>query len=134
PRHVTGKKVVRQDHMRTDREGGRQLAESRIEAQWQCSKKDVLGSIAEIRGHALSTSNQVAVAEHYALGLARAARGVQDRGDVKIDSARRCRRAIRSAKLLPAMHPVVPGRVCHLNWGSDEPDVFDCRTGRECVA
>ena len=72
PRHVARQQVVHQDHMRADRERGRQLAESGIEAQRQRGRMHVVGGVLQVRGHALGAGDQVAVAEHHALRLARA--------------------------------------------------------------
>ena len=75
--------------MRTDvssyAEGGRELAESRIEAERQCGENHIVRAIAEVVADALGSDNEVTVAEHDSLGSARAAGCIEDGGHVRVD-------------------------------------------------
>ena len=55
--------------MRADGEGGGELAEPGVEAERQRREDDVVGGVAEVAADALGADDEVAVAEHHALGL-----------------------------------------------------------------
>ena len=93
--------------------------------------------VAEVLADALGADDQVAVAEHDALRLAGAARGVEDRGDVEVDArsvrvARR--RPIRSRSQAPSSTPyALAGIVVSL--ATHEHDVLEVPgslRGRRC--
>ena len=69
-------------------ERGCQLTESGIKRQGQGGQQDVVRPVLQIRGHALGTGNQIAVRQHHALGLAGAARGIENGRDVGVDQSR----------------------------------------------
>ena len=87
--HVARQQVVHQHDMRADAEGGGQLAEAGVETQRKYGKDHVVGGVVQILADTLGADDQVAVAQHHALGLAGAARGVEDRRHVEIDTTLR---------------------------------------------
>ena len=135
--HVAGQQIVHQHHMRADAEGGGQLAEPGVETQGQRGQDDVVGSVLQVLAHALRADDQVAMAKHHALGLARAAGRVEDRGDVKVDGAAQRRSCLVEVKHLgPPVDSGTPRprRVDVCRPGIHQHDVRQIRAGIQSFA
>ena len=86
--------------VRPDARRHQHLVEPVVEGERQGVEDHVVLAQAEVRGDARGRGEHVGVGEHHALGLAGAARGVDDRGEILID-ARAARRAPRPRARAP---------------------------------
>ena len=86
--HIARQQIVQEHHRRAAMESGCQLAESGIKGQGQGGQQDVVRPVLQIAGNALGPGDQIAVRQHHALGLAGAARGIENRRDVGVDQSR----------------------------------------------
>ena len=103
PDHVLGQQVVEQHHARPGVERGRQLAEAGIEGQGQRRQQHIALAILDVGGDALGAGDHVAMGQHHAFGLARAAGGIEDADRVRVDHAMPAARR-RVEHLAPAVH------------------------------
>ncbi len=100
---VARQQIVHEHAVRADGECRRDLAESGVETQRQHAQDDVVARVVQIGADALGPHDEIAVAQHDALRLARAPGGVEDGRGVEVDgrrgvAARRKRQSLRSPR------------------------------------
>src|SRR5208282_1695560 len=79
PNDVARQEIVEQDDLRADRKGGRNLAETGVEAERQHRQNSILDRILEILADASRARDQIAMGENHAFWVARTPRGIKYR-------------------------------------------------------